>query len=59
MRKDDNAEAVYELAAKHLQVVQVAVDRLHELNAIHELQQLTGRLQRLAFRATPAEEEHS
>jgi hypothetical protein len=55
MKKDDNAQAVYELAAKHLQVVQVAIDRLHELGATQELRLLTGRLQRLSFRATPTE----
>jgi hypothetical protein len=50
-----DAQTVYEVACQHLQTVQAAVDRLHELGANKQLQLLTGRLQRLAFRATPAE----
>ena len=49
--------AIYDIAARHAQTIQVCVDRLHELGAYHELRLLTGRLQRLAFRATPVEEE--
>jgi len=51
--KNGNAIAIYNIAAKNLQTAQVCVDRLHELGATHELKLLTGRLQRLAFRATP------
>jgi hypothetical protein len=51
-----NPIAIYDIAAKHLQTVQVCIDRLHELGATHELTLLTGRLQRLAFRAQPEEE---
>jgi hypothetical protein len=50
-----HAERVYNVAVKHLQTVQVAVDRLVELKATAELKLLTGRLQRLAFRTTPLE----
>jgi len=58
--KNGNAIAIYNIAAKNLQTAQVCVDRLHELGATHELKLLTGRLQRLAFRATPIEEgQHS
>jgi hypothetical protein len=49
-------EVIYNIAAKHLQTVRGCVDRLHELGATHELRLLTGRLQRLSFRATPIEE---
>ena len=54
--KNGNAIAIYDIAAKHLHTAQICVDRLHELGATHELKLLTGRLQRLAFRATPIEE---
>ena len=53
--KNGNAIAIYDIAAKHLQTAQVCVDRLHELGPTHELKLLTGRLQRLASRATPTE----
>ena len=53
-----HAERVCNVAVKHLQTVQVAVDRLVELNASEQLKLLTGRLQRLAFRATPLEDEN-
>jgi hypothetical protein len=49
------AERLYQLAARHLQTVQVAVDRLHQIGGAEELRLLTGRLQRLSFRATPLE----
>jgi hypothetical protein len=52
-----NAIAAYDVAAKHLQVVQACVDHLHELGATHELKILTARLQRLALWATPVEPE--
>ena len=43
--------------AQHLLAVQTAVDRLHELGAKEQLKLLTDRLQRLAFPATPENEE--
>ena len=52
-----NAIAAYDVAAKHLQIVQACVDRLHDLGATHELKILTRRLQRLALWATPVEPE--
>src|SRR5262249_54637337 len=52
-----NRVATYDVAAKHLQIVQACVDHLHDLGATHELKILTGRLQRLALWATPVEPE--
>ena len=57
-QQNDNPIAIYDIAAKHCQTIQVCIDRLHELGANHQLKLLTGRLQRLAFRATPVEEGH-
>jgi hypothetical protein len=51
------AQRLYEIAVRHLQTVQGCVDRLHELGATEQLRFLSGRLQRLSFRATPTEEE--
>lgn len=51
------AQRIYEIAVRHLQTVQSCVDRLHELGANDQLKLLTGRLQRLAFRATSTEED--
>lgn len=48
------AERIYNLTCRHLLNVQVAVDRLAELQANQELQILSARLQRLAFRSQPA-----
>jgi len=53
----DNPVATYDVAAKHLQIVQACIDHLHDLGATHELKILTGRLQRLALWATPVEPE--
>jgi hypothetical protein len=50
------AQRLNEVAVQHLQTVQGCVDRLHELGATEQLRLLTGRLQRLSFRATPHEE---
>jgi hypothetical protein len=49
-----HAQRLYNQTCRHLQAVQANIDRLAELNANEELAVLTGRLQRLAFRATPA-----
>jgi hypothetical protein len=49
-----NAQRIYAQTCRHLQAVQANIDRLTELNANEELALLTGRLQRLAFRAAPA-----
>ena len=51
------AQRIYDIAVRHLQTVQSCVDRLHELGANDQLRLLTGRLQRLAFRATSTEED--
>ena len=51
------AQRIYKIAVRHLQTVQSCVDRLHELGANDQLKLLTGRLQRLAFRATSTEED--
>ena len=48
-----SAEHIYSIADNHVQTVQVCVDRLHELGAKEQLKLLTGRLRKLAFRATP------
>jgi hypothetical protein len=50
-----NPVAIYDVAAKNLQIVQACVDRLHDLGATHELKLLTQRLQRLALWTTPVE----
>jgi hypothetical protein len=48
-----NAEHIYSIAVNHAQTVQACIDRLHELGANAQLKLLTGRLQKLADRATP------
>jgi hypothetical protein len=50
-----NAQRLYNQTCRHLQAVQANIDRLVELNANEELALLTGRLQRLAFRAEPSD----
>ena len=50
-----NAEHIYNIANDHAQTVQVCIDRLHELGANAQLKLLTGRLQKLAVQATPAD----
>ena len=45
-------EHIYSIADNHAQTVQVCIDRLHELGANEQLKRLTGRLQKLAVRAT-------
>jgi hypothetical protein len=47
-----DVEHIYSIADSHAQTVQVCIDRLHELGANEQLKQLTGRLQKLAARAT-------
>jgi hypothetical protein len=47
------AQRVYEIAVQHLQTVQGCIDRLAEFGANEQLRLLSGRLQRLSFRATP------
>jgi hypothetical protein len=51
-----NAEYIYSIAVNHAQTVQVCIDRLHELGANEQLKLLTGRLQKLAIRATPGDD---
>jgi hypothetical protein len=48
---------VYSIADNHAQTVQVCIDRLHELGANAQLNLLTGRLQKLAARATPGDDD--
>jgi hypothetical protein len=52
-----NAEHIYSIADNHAQTVRVCIDRLHELGANEQLQLLTGRLQELAVRATPGDDD--
>jgi hypothetical protein len=51
-----NAEHIYNIATDHAQTVQGCIDRLHELGANEQLKLLTGRLQKLAVRATPGKD---
>ena len=46
------AEHIYSIADNHVQTVQVCIE-LHELGANEQLKLLTGRLRKLAVRATP------
>ena len=52
-----NAEHIYNIANDHAQTVKVCIDRLHELGANEQLNRLTGRLQELAVRATPGDDD--
>jgi hypothetical protein len=52
-----NAEHIYSIADNRVQTVQVCIDRLHELGANKQLRLLTGRLQKLAVRATPGDDD--
>ena len=52
-----NPISIFDVALRHTHTVEVCVDRLQQLGANHELKLLTGRLQRLALKATPTEEE--
>jgi hypothetical protein len=47
-----NVEDLYSIADSHAKTLQVCIDRLHELGGNEQLKQLTGRLQKLAARAT-------
>ena len=53
-----DVEHIYSIADSHAQTVQVCIDRLHELGANEQLKQLTGRLQKLAARATAGVDDH-
>src|SRR5215510_12727797 len=53
-----SAEHLYSIADNHAQTVQVCIDRLHELGANEQLQLLTGRLQKLAVRAKPGDDDN-
>ena len=52
-----SAKHIYSIADNHAQTVQVCIDRLHELGANEQLKRLTGRLQELAVRATPGDDD--
>ena len=52
-----DAEHIYSIADNHAQTVQLCIDRLHELGANEQLKLLTGRLQKLAVRATPGDDD--
>jgi hypothetical protein len=52
-----SAEHIYGIADNHAQTVQVCIDRLRELGANEQLKLLTGRLQKLAVRATPGDDD--
>jgi len=51
-----SAEHVYSIADSHARTVQGCIDRLHELGANEQLKLLTARLQKLAVRATPGDD---
>jgi hypothetical protein len=53
-----SAEHIYSIADNHVQTVQVCIDRLHELGANEQLKLLTGRLRKLAVRATPGNKDN-
>jgi hypothetical protein len=50
------AEKIYNIADNHARTVQVCIDRLHELGANEQLKALTGKLRKLAVRATAEDE---
>jgi len=52
-----SADYIYSIADNHVQTVQVCIDRLHELGANEQLKLLTGRLRKLAVRATPGNDD--
>jgi hypothetical protein len=52
-----NAEHIYNIANDHAQTVQVCIDRLHKLGANEQLKRLTARLQKLAVRAAPGDDD--
>jgi len=49
----NSGKQIYSIADDHAQTVQVCIDRLHELGTNEQLKRLTGRLQKLAVRARP------
>jgi hypothetical protein len=51
----NNAAHIYSIADNHVQTVQACIDRLHELGANEHLRALTGRLQKLAIRSKPGD----
>jgi hypothetical protein len=52
-----SAEHIYSIADNHTQTVQVCIDRLHQLGANEQLRVLIGRLQKLAVRANPGDDD--
>ena len=50
------AEKIYNIADNHARTVQVCIDRLQELGANEQLKALTGKLQKMAGRATAEDE---
>jgi hypothetical protein len=52
-----SAEHIYRIADNHAQTVQVCIDRLYELGANEQLKVLTGRLQKLAVRSNPGDDD--
>jgi hypothetical protein len=53
-----SAEHIYRIADNHAQTVQVRIDRLYELGANEHLKALTGRLQKLAIRSNPGDDDN-
>jgi hypothetical protein len=53
-----SAEHIYRIADNHAQTVQVCIDRLYELSAKEQLKALTGRLQKLAVRSEPGDDDN-
>jgi hypothetical protein len=54
-----SAKDIYTIADNHAQTVQVCIDRLHQLRANQQLEQLAQRLQKLATEAAPRDGEKS
>ena len=51
------AENIYDIADSHARTVQVCIDRLHQLGANQQLEQLAETLQQLATQAAPGDGE--
>jgi len=51
------AENIYDIADSQPRTLQVCIDRLHELGANQQLEQLADRLQKLATQASPGDGE--
>ena len=52
-----SAKDIYNIADNHAQTVQVCIDRLHQLRANEQLEQLAQRLHKLATEAAPRDDD--